>query len=135
MNKLQHTLVSRATLSFTLAVVFSALYNLSTNHLQCDYLFLLEILGLIVCLELIDYVFNHISFNSRILYLCTEYALMYVCFLIFSFIGHWFSFTSTNLIFFSSIFVIFFDLLHFYSYCLLKTEANNINNHLLKKKI
>lgn len=135
MNKIWNTLLFRATLSFTLAVIFSALYNLATGHPQGDYLFLLEIFGLIVCLEIIDYALSYVPFHSRIIYLCTEFTLMYVCFLIFSFWGHWFGFSPTKLILFSSTFLVMFLLLHVYYHFLLKTEAIDINNNLIKRKM
>ncbi len=135
MNKIWNTLLFRATLSFTLAVIFSALYNLATGHPQGDYLFLLEIFGLIVCLEIIDYALSYVPFHSRIIYLCTEFALMYVCFLLFSLLGHWFGFTFIKLIMFSSTFLIMFLLLHVYCHFLLKTEAIDINNNLIKRKM
>jgi len=134
-NRLQNTLLFRATLSFTLAVIFSALYNLATGHPQGDYLFLLEIFGLIVFLEIIDYALSYVPFHSKIIYLCAEFTLMYVCFLVFSFLGHWFGFTFRKLILFSCIFLVMFLLIHVYNHFLLNTEAIDINNHLTKKKM
>jgi hypothetical protein len=135
MNKIWNTLISRAALSFMSAVIFSALYNIATGHPQGDNIFLLEMFGLIVCLEIIDYALSNVPLHSRALYLCTEFAMMYVCFLIFSFSGHWFGFTPTRLILFSSIFLVLFLLLHVYDHFLLRTEANDMNNHLVKRKI
>ncbi len=135
MNKPWNTLVFRATLSFTLAVIFLALYNLATGQQQGDYLLLLEILGLTMCLEFIDYAVGYIPFHSRIIYLCAEFTLMYICFLLFSLIGHWFGFTFVNLIIFSSLFLVIFSFQHIYDHFLLKTEAIEINNYLLKKKM
>ncbi len=135
MNKLCNALVFRATLSFTLAVIFLALYNLATGQLQGDYLLLIEILGLTMCLEIIDYAVGYVSFHSRIIYLCAEFTLMYICFLLFSFLGHWFGFTFVNLIIFSGLFLVIFLLQHLYDHFLLKTEASEINNCLIKKKM
>ena len=135
MNKIWNVLVFRATLAFTLTVIFSALYNLATGYPQGDYLFLLEILGFIVFLEIIDNTLSYVSFHSRIIYQCAEFILMYVCFLIFSFLGHWFGFTFKKIIFFSSIFLIIFLLLHLYFHFLLKSESTDINNHLIKRKM
>lgn len=87
------------------------------------------------CLEIIDYALSYVSFHSRIIYLCTEFSLMYVCFLLFSLLGHWFGFTFIKLIMFSSTFLVMFLLLHIYYHFLLKSEAININNHLIKRKM
>lgn len=135
MNKLWNTLVFRATLSFTLAVIFLALYNLATGQTQGDYLLLLEIFGLTMCLEIIDYAMGYVPFHSRIIYLCAEFTLMYICFLLFSLLGHWFSLTFVNLIIFSSLFLVIFSFQHIYDHFLLKTEIIEINNYLIKKKM
>lgn len=133
MNKIWHTHLFRATLSFTLAVIFSALYNLTTSHSHGDYLFFLELFGLIVCLEIIDYALGYIPFSSRIIYLFTEFGLMYICFLLFSLLGHWFGFTFIKVLFFSITFLAIFLLLHLYDHFLLKTQASEINDHLIRK--
>ncbi len=135
MNKPWNTLVFRATLSFTLAVIFLSLYNLATGQPQCDYLLLLEIFGLTMCLEIIDYAVGYVPIHSRIIYLCVEFTLMYFCFLLFSILGHWFGLTFVNLILFSSLFLVIFSFQHMYDHFLLKTEAIEINNYLIKKKM
>lgn len=135
MNRIWNTLVFRASLSFTLAVIFSALYNLATGNTQGDYLFLLEIFGLIVFLEIIDYALTYVPFRSKVIYLCSEFSIMYICFLIFSFVGHWFGFSPAKLIFFSIVFLIMFLFMHIYHHFLIKTETRDINNHLIKRKI
>lgn len=134
MNKTWNNLVSRATLTFTLAAVFTALYNLTADHPQGNYLFLIELLGFIVCLEVIDYALSYVPFPTRIIYLCAESALMYICFLIFGFFGHWFGFTTKNLVIFTITFLVMFLLLHKYDHFLLKSEATDINNKLDKRK-
>ncbi|MFA9466686.1 MAG: hypothetical protein ACERKN_20685 [Velocimicrobium sp.] len=135
MNTLWNTLVFRATLSFTLAVIFLALYNLATGQPQGDYLLLLEIFGLTMCLEIIDYAVDYVPFHSRSTYLCAEFTLMYICFLLFSLLGHWFSLTFVNLIIFSSLFLVIFSFQHIYDHFLLKKEAIEINNYLINKKM
>ena len=47
MNKVWNTYISRVALTFTLAVIFTVLFNLINSNTQGDYLFLLELFGFI----------------------------------------------------------------------------------------
>ena len=129
MRKL-NVFVSRAALSFTVVVVFSACFNLVGGNSQGNYQFILEMFGLAICLGLIDTLVSRIEFHSKLLYICFEFSLMYVCFLIFAFLGHWFGFVLKNLLLFSAAFLLFYLLLHFYDYVVLQAKAREINNKL-----
>jgi hypothetical protein len=96
--------------------------------------FLLELLGLVISLEIIDYLLSRMEFRSKILYYCVEFLLMYLCFLAFSYLGRWFGFSAAHLLTFSGMLTGLFLLLHLYDYLLLRTEADSINQNLLKKR-
>ena len=135
MNKVWNTYISRVALTFTLAVIFTVLFNLINGNTQGDYVFLLELLGFITFIEIIDYLLTKFSFKSRVAYLSLEFTTMYICFLVFSFWGHWFNFTGVGIILFSFIFLILFLLVHLYYYFALKSEAETINNKLIKRRL
>lgn len=124
---------SRAALIFSLAVIFTVLINLLRGNTQGNYVFLLELLGFVVVLEIIDYFISKLRFPSRFIYIASEFTIMYVSFLIFSYWGHWFSFHVEHLIFFTFVFLALFSLVHFYYHITLNHEAAAINRKLMKK--
>ena len=135
MNKVWNTYISRVALTFTLAVLFTVLFNLINGNTQGDYIFLLELFGFITFIEILDYLLTKFSFKSRLAYLSLEFTTMYIFFFAFSFWGHWFNFTGMGLILFSFIFLILFLLVHLYYYFALKSEAETINNKLIKRRL
>ena len=135
MNKVWNTYISRVTLTFTLSVLFTVIFNLINRNTQGDYIFLLKLFGFIAFIEIIDYLLTKFSFKSRLAYLSLEFTTMYFCFLVFSFWGHWFNFTGVGIILFSFIFLILFLLVHLYYYFALKSEAETINNKLIKRRL
>ncbi len=132
MKKL-NVFISRITLSFTVAVVFSACFNLAGGSFVCDCRFILEMLGLALCFGLIDTLINRIEFHSKPVYICIEFSLMYTCFLVFALLGHWFGLTIENILLFSFVFLLFYILLHFYDYAGLQAKAREINGELGKR--
>lgn len=133
MQKNWSTLVFRAVLSYTSAVILLSVtfLFLGTDSIRC--MFLLELLGLIVSLEGVDYFIGKIEFRHRIAYLSAEFLLMYLCFLAFSYFGTWFGFRMNHIILFSGIFVALFSLLHLYEYVFRRMEANKMNQNLQKR--
>lgn len=132
MQKNWNTLFFRAVLSYTSVVVLLSIIFLSHGAFLISCVFLLELLGLVISLEIIDYLLSKIEFRSRILYLCIEFSLMYLCFLAFSYLAKWFGFSIAHLLLSSGMFAGLFLLLHLYDYILLRTEADSINQKLLK---
>lgn len=134
MQKTWNILFFRAVLSYMSAVVLLSVIFLADGISMISCVFLLELPGLVIALEIIDYLLSKIDFRFRIAYLCAEFFLMYLCFLAFAYLGKWFGFSLIHLIMFSGIFFGLFLLLHLYDYLLLRTEADTINQKLLKRK-
>lgn len=83
MTKVFTTYANRAAYSFSFTVIFVAAFKLIIGNASCNSLFFIELLGLIVCIELIDYNLSKFQFKSRILYLAVEFCMMYAFFLFF----------------------------------------------------
>ena len=135
MNKMWNVYLSRVAAAFTAAFVFTALFNLIQGNVQGDYIFLLELLGLIVVIEIIDYVMAKFQFKSQAMYFTSVFTVMYLCFLAFSYFGNWFRFTISHFFLFSLVFVILFWLLHLYYRFALESDATEINNKLKKRNL
>lgn len=133
MQKNWNTLFFRAVYSYTSAVILLSVTFLFIGKDSIRCIFLLELLGLIVSLEGIDYFISKIEFHLRIAYLSAEFLLMYLCFLAFSYFGTWFGFRMEYIILFSGIFVVLFLLLHLYEYVFRRMEANKMNQNLKKR--
>ncbi len=132
MSKLNH-FITRLALTFSVAVVFSACFNLVNGNSAGDYAFILELLGLALGLGLIDTLSGRIEFHSRLAYICFELLLMYSVFLAFAYLGSWFGFTFVNILLFSAVFLLFYLLLHLYDYAVLRAKAKEINSGLNKR--
>ncbi len=133
MNRLLNTYVARGTLTFTAAVVLVAGFNLANGQIGIEYSFLLEILGFLVCLEILDFAFSKTDFHSRVLYLAVEFAAMYLCYLAFAWFGHWFGFSPDKFALGTAAFVVLFAAVHLYYHFELKWESREINRRLKKK--
>ena len=135
MTKVFNTYANRAAYSFSFAVIFVTAFKLISGNAICNLLFFIELLGLIVCIELIDYILSKFQFKSRILYLTVEFCMMYVFFFIFSYLGQWFTFSLLSQSIFSCVFFLFFLLIHLYDHIILQNEATRINSKLKKRKL
>ena len=135
MNKMWNVYISRAAVAFTTVLIFTALFNLVQGNTRGDYIFLLELLGFIAVIEMIDYVMAKFQFKSQAMYFVFVFTLMYLCFLAFSYFGDWFRFTIGHFFLFSLVFVILFWLLHLYYRLALKSDATEINNKLKKRSL
>jgi hypothetical protein len=133
MNRMLNTFVARGTLIFTAAIVLIACFNLADGYTSIQYSFILEILALIVCLEILDFTFSKAEFRRRVLYLAAEFAVMYLCYLAFAWFGHWFGFSPDKLALGSAVFVFLFAAVHLYYHFELKLESREINSRLKKK--
>lgn len=133
MNRMLNTFIARGTLIFTAAIVLIACFNLADGYTGIEYSFVLEILALIVCLEILDFAFSKAEFRSRVFYLAAEFAVMYLFYLAFAWFGHWFGFSPDKLVLGSAVFVFLFAAVHLYYHFELKLESREINNRLKKK--
>jgi hypothetical protein len=134
MKRALNTFVARGTLTFTVAVVFVSIYNLLFGQNSMEYFFLLEILGFVACLEVLDFFFSWIPFPNRFLYVGAEFIVMYLCYLVFAFFGHWFGFSLAKIMMGSGIFLVLFVAIHLYYHLILQRDSKEINSHLKKRK-
>lgn len=128
-----NTYIARGTLTFTAAVVLIAGLNLASGRTTIEYSFLLEIMGFLVCLEILDFAFSKADFRSRVLYLAGEFAAMYLCYLTFAWFGHWFGFSPDKFALGTAAFVVLFAAVHLYYHFELQWESREINSRLKKK--
>lgn len=134
MNRMLNTFVARGTLTFTVAVVFVSIFNLANGQNSMEYFFLLEVLGFVACLEVLDFFFSWIPFPNRFLYVAAEFIVMYLCYLVFAFFGHWFGFSLGKLIMCSGVFLLLFVAIHLYYHLTLQRESSEINSRLQRRK-
>jgi hypothetical protein len=125
--------VTRAAVTFSLAVAVVAAVNLLGGHPQVDYVFLLEVMGMIAALEGIDCLIAKLQFKTRFAYTACEFIVMYAVYLVCAYLGHWCGFRFENFISCTLMFLALFALIHWLYHMALKNDADAINRGLKEK--
>ena len=126
--------VTRAAVTFSLAIVIVAIVNLLGGHPQADYVFLFEVMGMIAALEGIDCLIAKLQFKTRFAYTVCEFFVMYAVYLVCAYLGHWCDFRFENFIICTLMFLALFALIHWSYHMALKNDADAINRRLTEKK-
>ena len=126
--------VTRAAVTFSMAVIAVAAVNLLGGHPQADYVSLLEIMGMIAALEGIDCLIAKLQFKTRLAYTACEFVVMYAVYLVCAYLGRWCSFRFENFMICSLMFLALFALIHWSYHMALKKDADEINRRLTEKK-
>lgn len=134
MRMLFNVHVTRAAVTFSLAVVAVAAVNLLGGHTRVEYVLLLEIMGFIAALEGIDCLISKLQFKTRFAYTICEFAVMYAAYLICVYLGQWCGFQFENFIICTLLFVALFVLIHWSYHMALKNDADAINRGLKEKQ-
>lgn len=126
--------VTRAAVTFSLAVAVVAAVNLLGGHPQVDYVFLYETMGMLGAFEGIDCLIAKLQFKTRFAYTVCEFFVMYAVYLVCAYLGRWCSFKFENFIICTLIFLALFALIHWSYHMALKKDADVINRRLAEKK-
>ena len=90
MKRLLRTYLPSSAIAFTIVILFNAVYNLILgNNYALSGVFVLELTGLIIFIQLISVVCDHIPFQSERAYQITFFAAEYAIIIIASFVLNW----------------------------------------------
>lgn len=94
-------------LVFTLSVLFSSLYNILKNNDPTGYHgFIIQLIIYIIISSFVAFIFDHIEFKNWLIQTILCSLLQYSFFLIVAYIFRWFGFRLSNILIFTTFFVI-----------------------------
>ena len=135
MKRLLRTYLPSSAIAFTIVILFNAVYNLFLgNNYALSGVFVLELTGLIIFIQLISVVCDHIPFQSERAYLITFFAAEYAIVIIAGFVLNWTVLTISNFLYTSLLCVFIAVLIDRYFSAVHRHEADEINRLLSQDK-
>ena len=135
MKRLLRTYLPSSTIAFTIVILFNAGYNLILgNNYALSGVFVLELTGLIIFIQLISVVCDHIPFQSERAYQITFFAAEYAIVIIAGFVLNWTVLTISNFLYTSLLCVFIAVLIDRYFSAVHRHEADEINRLLSQDK-
>lgn len=114
MERILKTYMPSAALTFTLTLLVTCIWNLCSGYEFLSSWWILQVLGFIVIVEIMDYLLGMINFQRYWTYFLAETLLAYGVMLIFAYFGGWFSFTPGRIFEVTVIFFIICFCIHGY---------------------
>lgn len=134
MKRLLRTYLPSSAIAFTIVILFNAVYNLILgNNYALSGVFVLELTGLIIFIQLISVVFDHIPFQSERAYQITFFAAEYAIIIIASFVLNWTVLTISSFLYTSLLCVFIAVLIDRYFSAVHRHEADEINRLILSQ--
>ena len=132
MKRLLRTYLPSSAIAFTIVILFNAVYNLILgNNYALSGVFVLELTGLIIFIQLISVVCDHIPFQSERAYkIAAEYAIVIIA----GFVLNWTVLTISNFLYTSLLCVFIAVLIDRYFSAVHRHEADEINRLLSQDK-
>lgn len=135
MKRLLRTCLPSSAIAFTIVILFNAVYNLFLgNNYALSGVFVLELTGLIIFIQLISVVCDHIPFQSERAYQITFFAAEYAIVIIAGFVLNWTVLTISNFLYTSLLCVFIAVLIDRYFSAVHRHEADEINRLLSQDK-
>ena len=135
MKRLLRTYLPSSAIAFTIVILFNAVYNLILgNNYALSGVFVLEPTGLIIFIQLISVVCDHIPFQSERAYQITFFAAEYAIVIIAGFVLNWTVLTISNFLYTSLLCVFIAVLIDRYFTAVHRHEADEINRLLSQDK-
>lgn len=135
MKRLLRTYLPSSAIAFTIVILFNAVYNLILgNNYALSGVFVLELTGLIIFIQLISVVCDHIPFQSERAYQITFFAAEYATIIIIaSFVLNWTVPTISSFLYTSLLCVFIAVLIDRYFSAIHRHEADEINRLILSQ--
>ena len=134
MKRLLRTYLPSSAIAFTIVILFNAVYNLILgNNYALSGVFVLELTGLIIFIQLISVVCDHIPFQSERAYQITFFAAEYAIVIIAGFVLNWTVLTISNFLYTSLLCVFIAVLIDRYFSAIHRHEADEINRLILSQ--
>lgn len=130
MNKIMKFYLPGTCIVFTLAMLSSMVINVLYGGFNEGHVYMLQILGMIILFEVIDYFVSQFNFKTYRAYFITEYLIMLVLYLGLGKVFHWFSFTLSNIIVVTIAFTLISISIFSYFRYMSRKEADRINQLL-----
>ena len=134
MKRLLRTYLPSSAIAFTIVILFNAIYNLILgNNYALSGVFVLELTGLIIFIQLVSVVYDHIPFQSERAYKTTFFAAEYAIVIIASFVLNWTVLTISSFLYTSLLCVFIAFLIDRYFSAVHRHEADEINRLILSQ--
>ncbi|WP_373263814.1 DUF3021 domain-containing protein [Hungatella hathewayi] len=131
MKRLLRIYLPSSAIAFTIVILFNVTYNLILgNNYTLSSVFVLELAGLIIFIQLISVVCDHIPFQSEKAYQITFFAAEYAIVLTASVVLNWAALTISNFLYTSLLCVFIVVLIDRYFTAVHRHEADEINRLL-----
>lgn len=134
MKRFLRTYLPSSAIAFTIVILFNAIYNLILgNNYALSGVFVLELTGLIIFIQLVSVVYDHIPFQSERAYKTTFFAAEYAIVIIASFVLNWTVLTISSFLYTSLLCVFIAFLIDRYFSAVHRHEADEINHLILSQ--
>ena len=134
MKRFLRTYLPSSAIAFTIVILFNAIYNLILgNNYALSGVFVLELTGLIIFIQLVSVVYDHIPFQSERAYKTTFFAAEYAIVIIASFVLNWTVLTISSFLYTSLLCVFIAVLIDRYFSAVHRHEADEINRLILSQ--
>lgn len=134
MKRFLRTYLPSSAIAFTIVILFNAIYNLILgNNYALSGVFVLELTGLIIFVQLVSVVYDHIPFQSERAYKTTFFAAEYAIVIIASFVLNWTVLTISSFLYTSLLCVFIAFLIDRYFSAVHRHEADEINILILSQ--
>lgn len=121
-------------ITFMATIVCMCVSNLLEGYECLDNRVVLQILGFIMGMEIINILLERIEFKSYVTYFLAETGISYIILLLCNYVWEWFAFTPSRVLKVTIIFLLIMAGVHYYFYCLSKSSADEINEILQGKE-
>lgn len=133
MERMLKIYLPSAALTFTGVMLCTSVMNLLAGYEALSNRWILQVLGYIVSVEVLDCLLGRVAFKRYAVYFAVEAVAAYLLMLACAYAGKWFSFDIGEVIRVSILFFAIMGGIHAYFYRMAKSRANEINRMLREK--
>jgi drug/metabolite transporter (DMT)-like permease len=131
MNIFRKYYIPNLCISFTLVIICSSIWNIAKNNdPTSSYRFILEIVGVLCVVGIIDFLLNKIEFKKWLNYWILQGIVNYTVFFGAGYCLNWISFRISSILVFTATFLLAFLTTVFYTHKILKQDEELINKLL-----
>lgn len=123
--------ISSTAIAYMVIVLYSSVSNLLTGHGKGGYTAaLLELLAFLIMAQFIDALIYRIEFKSFAVHFLVETAVLYPLSMLAAYVGRWFEFYLSNIIWNTGIYLLIMCVVHLYFYWDMKSQSDELNRIL-----
>lgn len=131
MNRFLRTYLPAFSIAFTFIVLYATISNIVSGYFKEGFcFFILQVFAYLIVSLVVDLLLSFINFSKYVYHFSVEMIILYPITVGVAFIGKWFVFSVTNVIWYSCIYILIMIAIHFYFYYISKKQADEINKFL-----